>query len=73
MARTVTRTTPEQDKALDEAAEAAAACAAAQAAYRSAVLAAWDSGVTKAALAARLGVTGESVRRYLQRNGRPDA
>lgn len=73
MARTPTRTTPEQEKALADAADAAAAQTAAQAAYRSAVLAAWDSGVTKAALAARLGVTGESVRRYLQRNGRPDA
>lgn len=68
MARTPARRSAEQDRLLAALGEAAAAQEAAQAAYRAALLAAYDAGVTQAAIGEQVGISGESVRRYLARN-----
>ncbi|KNX38269.1 hypothetical protein [Luteipulveratus halotolerans] len=69
MARTKTRLTDEQHAYLARLADAARARQAAEAAYKEALLAAYEDGrVTQTAIGETLGISTESVRRYLDRN-----
>lgn len=68
VARTPQRQSPEQRQRVAELVEAAQARKAADEAYRRAMLAAYDDGVTVAAIAEAVGVRHETARLYLQRH-----
>ena len=68
MARTPTKRTPAQDAILEDLADASRRLDEAQAAYKAAFLAADAGRITQTAIAGTLGVSVESVRRWLVRN-----